>query len=153
MGDFYPQVSLRTVFTSSETIGNHFHFKDKISKHCTANIVYKYTCELCKEFYIGKTCRQLRNRIREHSGLTVRTGKPCAAGCESFSEVRNHCRKEHNSEVNPDCFDILARLRYEDDLELLESLYQRSLKPQIINNNNNELARQDRRMPADLEQF
>ena len=66
MGDFYPQISLRIVYSDSNTIGNRFNFKDKVSKLCMSNIVYKYTCELCKEFYIGKTCRQFRNRIREH---------------------------------------------------------------------------------------
>ena len=133
MGEFYPQVSLQVVYSDSETMGNKFGFKDKISKLCMPNIIYKYTCELCNEFYIGKTCRQFRCRIREHQALTVRTGKPCEKGGEVFSEVRNHCRDEHQVKVNPDCFQILARLRCEYDLELLESLYQRSLKPKIIN--------------------
>ena len=131
--DFYPQVSLQMVFSDSDTMGNNFQFKDKISKLCMPNIIYKYTCELCKEFYIGKTCRQFRCRIREHCGLTVRTGKACSQGCEVFSEIRNHCGQGHHIKVNPDCFQILARLRCENDLELLESLYQRSLKPKIIN--------------------
>ena len=67
MGDFYPQISLRIVYSDGNTIGNRFNFKDKVSKVCMSNIVYKYTCEFCKEFYIGKTCRQFRNRIREQS--------------------------------------------------------------------------------------
>ena len=128
-----PQVSLRIVYTDGDTIGNRFPFKDKISKLCMPNVIYKYTCEFCKEFYIGKTCRQFRCRIREHCGLTIRTGKPCASGCEVFSEVRNHCRKEHQKQVDPDSFEIVARLRYKGDLETLESLYQRSLKPKITN--------------------
>ena len=97
-----------------------------------SNIVYKYTCELCKEFYIGKTCRQFRNRIREHQGLTVRTGKRCAEGCEVFSEIRSHCHG-HQIHVNPENFEIIAKLRNESHLERLESLYQRTLKPKIIN--------------------
>ena len=133
MGDFYPQISLRVVYSDNNTIGNRFNFKDKVSTLCTANVVYKYTCEFCKELYIGKTCRQFRSRIREHQGLTVRTGKPCEKSGEVFSEVRNHCLEEHNCKVNPDSFEILAKLRNENDLEYLESLFQRSLKPKIIN--------------------
>ena len=132
MSEFYPQLSLRMVYSGSNTIGNHFNFKDKVSKLCMSNIVYKYTCELCKEFYIGKTCRQFRNRIREHQGLTVRTGKPCSKGCEVFSEIRLHCHG-HKIHVNPDNFEIIAKLRNESHLERLESLYQRTLKPKIIN--------------------
>ena len=133
MGDFYPQISLRIVCSDGNTIGNRFNFKDKVSKLCMSNIVYKYTCEFCKEFYIGKTCRQFRSRIREHQGLTIRRGNPCEVNSLSFSEVRRHCHEVHNCEVNPDRFDILAKLRNENDLECLESLFQRSLKPKIIN--------------------
>ena len=133
LGEFYPQVSLRIVYTDGNTLGNHFSFKDKIPKHCLSNVIYKYTCGFCQEFYIGMTCRQFRSRIREHCGLTVRTGKPCAEGSETFSEIRNHCNKEHQKHVDPDRFEIIARLRHKGDLETLESLYQRSLKPKIIN--------------------
>ena len=97
-----------------------------------SNIVYKYTCELCKEFYVGKKCRQFRNRIRELQGLTVRTGKLCAEGCEVFSEIRSHCHG-HQVHANPENFEIIAKLRNESHLERLESLYQRTLKPKIIN--------------------
>ena len=133
LADFYPQVSLRIVYTDGDTLGNRFPFKDKIPKLCLSKVIYKYTCEFCREFYIGMTCRQLRCRIREHCGLTIRTGKPCAEGCEVFSEVRNHCAKEHQRHVDPDSFEIVARLRHKGDLETLESLYQRSLKPKIMN--------------------
>ena len=44
MGDFYPQVALRIVYSDGNTIGNRFNFKDKVSKLCMSNIVYKYTC-------------------------------------------------------------------------------------------------------------
>ena len=75
---------------------------------------------------------KFRNRIREHQGLTVRTGKRCAEGCEVFSEIRSHCHG-HKIHVNPDNFEIIAKLRNESHLERLESLYQRTLKPKIIN--------------------
>ena len=35
--------------------------------------------------------------------------------------------------VNPENFEIIAKLRNESHLERLESLYQRTLKPKIIN--------------------
>ena len=131
--EFYPQISLQIVYSDVDAIVNQFGFKDKISKLCMPNVIYKYTCELCKEFYIGKTCRQFRCRIREHCGRTIRTGKPCEEGGLVYSEIRNHCSQKHQAEVNPENFQILARLRCGNDLELLESLFQRSLKPKIMN--------------------
>ena len=60
MSELYPKLSLRIVYSSSNTIGNHFNFKDKVSKLYMSNIAYEYTCELCQEFYIGKENRMRR---------------------------------------------------------------------------------------------
>ena len=62
----YPQVKLLFVFKSHSTIGGHFCFKDRQPQLCKSNLVYKYTCERCKMFYIGKTEQQLAARISEH---------------------------------------------------------------------------------------
>ena len=59
----YPQVHLRTLYKSCNTIGSHFSWKDKIPTECMSNLVYKYTCESCKAFYIGKTESQFKCRI------------------------------------------------------------------------------------------
>ena len=48
MSELYSQLSLSIVYSGSNTIGNHFTFKDKFYKLCMSNIVYKYTCEFCK---------------------------------------------------------------------------------------------------------
>ena len=125
--EFTPQIFLQIVYSDVDTMSNRFSFKDKISKLCMPNVIYKYTCELCKEFYIGKTCRQFRCRIREHCGRTIRTGKPCEEGGLVYSEIRNHCSQKHQVEVNPESFQILAKLRCENDLDLLEMKLPNSL--------------------------
>ena len=42
-------------------------FKDNIKeKHAQSLVVYRLTCETCKQTYIGKTERILSHRIKEH---------------------------------------------------------------------------------------
>ena len=72
----YPQIRLNLVYKAYSTIGNHFVFKDRQPQDCKSNLIYRYTCERCKAFYIGKTKKQFAVRIAEHKGISVRTGKP-----------------------------------------------------------------------------
>ena len=55
----YPQVNLLIIFKTHSTIGGQFTFKDKQPLLNRSNLIYRYTCECCKAFYIGKTERQL----------------------------------------------------------------------------------------------
>ena len=50
------------------------------------------------------------------------------------AEIRSH-RHSHQIHVNPENFEIIAKFRNESHLERLESLYQRTLKSKIINQN------------------
>ena len=56
-------------------IGSRFGFKDRQPRLCQSNLIYKYTCESCKAFYIGKTERQFGLRICEHQNISAHTGK------------------------------------------------------------------------------
>ena len=94
-----------------------------------SNLIYKYTCECCKAFYIGKTNRQLAVRISEHSGFSARTGKKFKK--EPQSDIFDHCKKECSTHVKPENFKILDTLPTENGLFLLESLYQKIMKPVI----------------------
>jgi len=48
-------------------MGKLFPFKDNIKeKHAQSLVVYRLTCETCKQTYIGKTERILAHRIKEH---------------------------------------------------------------------------------------
>ena len=124
----YPQVKLLFVFKSHSTIGGHFCFKNKQPQHCKSNLIYKYTCERCKAFYIGKTEQQLAARISEHSGISARTGKKLQT--KPRSDIYDHCQNCH-VHVQPENFSIIDTLPTEKGLLILESLHQKIKKPQI----------------------
>ena len=123
---FYPQVQLLPVFKAYSTIGNNFYFKDKQPRLCRSNLIYKYTCERCKAFYIGKTKQQLAARISEHSGISARTGKKFEKTPKS--DIYDHCTKKCHVYVNPDNFDIIDTLQTDVGLLILESLHQKTKK-------------------------
>ena len=64
-----------------------FHFKDRTDtdlqndtekdnikeKHAQSLVVYRLTCETCKQTYIGKIERILSNRIKEHLTCLIQT--------------------------------------------------------------------------------
>ena len=72
-------------------------------KELVSNIIYKYTCECRKAFYKGKMQKQVRGRLSQHIGISVRTG--AARSTKPHSEIRGHCFKckttilEENSEI------------------------------------------------------
>ena len=126
--EYYPQIHLRTLYKSCNTIGSHFSFKDKIPKECMSNLIYKYTCECCKAFYIGKTESQFRCRISQHQGLSARTGKEVSA--KVASEIREHSLK-CKVHIKDEDFTILDRLNNKNGILILESLHQKVKKPTI----------------------
>ena len=128
MSHFYPQVKLQIVFKSHSTIGGHFSFKDRQPQLCKSNLIYKYTCERCKAFYIGKTEQQLAARISKHSGISARTGKQLRS--KPQSDVYDHCQKCHVPVLSEN-FTIIDTLPSEKGLLILESLHQQTKKPQI----------------------
>ena len=99
-----------------------------VPQHCKSNLIYKYTCERCKAFYIGKTEQQLAARISEHSGISARTGKKLQT--KPRSDIYDHCQNCH-VHVQPENFSIIDTLPTEKGLLILESLHQKIKKPQI----------------------
>ena len=124
----YPQIHLRMLYKSYNTIGSRFSFKDKIPVECQSNLVYKYTCESCRAFYIGKTEVQYRCRICQHLGISVRTGEELDV--KANSDIRAHCLKCKNH-VNPENFEIIDRLHSNKGILLLESLHQKTKTPLV----------------------
>ena len=125
---YYPQVRLRIVYKSLDRIGDRFKIKDSTPKDCLSCLVYKYTCESCSAFYIGKTEQHLRSRISQHQGISDRTGSSLSSPVHS--DIRDHCLK-HNQRINCDNFTVIDRTFYKTELCTLESLYQKSFKPSI----------------------
>jgi hypothetical protein len=94
---------------------------------CVSNLIYKYTCESCRAFYIGKTHLQFRCRIAQHGGISARTG----TGLKKInSDIHAHSLKCKTHVKNED-FQILDRLNSQNGLLLLESLHQKTKKPTI----------------------
>ena len=124
----YPQVNLLIIFKTHSTIGGQFSFKDKQPQMNRSNLIYRYTCQCCKEFYIGKTDRHLGQRIAEHTGVSARTGKPFAN--RPKSDIFDHCQK-CQTEVLPENFSIEDTHISKNGLNILESLHQKVKKPTI----------------------
>lgn len=62
----YPSKKIRVVYDVTARIGQNFTTKDKIPTELKSGVVYEATCSKCSDSYIGKTCRHLKTRIKEH---------------------------------------------------------------------------------------
>ena len=128
MKESYPQIHLRILYKSYNTIGNHFSYKDKIPEECVSNLIYQYTCESCNAFYIGKTQLQFRCRICQHGGISTRTGQELKV--KVASDIRDHSLK-CKVHIKNENFKILDKLQDKNGLCLLESLHQKIKKPTL----------------------
>ena len=126
--EHYPQIHLRVLYKSCNTVGNHFSYKDKIPEECVSNLIYKYTCDSCKAVYIGKTQLQFRCRISQHMGVSPRTGKEIAT--KVGSDIRDHSLK-CRTHIKTENFQILDKLHNKNGLLILESLHQKTKKPTL----------------------
>jgi hypothetical protein len=125
---YLPDIKLQVIFKSGSAIGDLFAFKDKLPESCVTKFIYKYTCESCNAFYIGKSQRQFKVRVFEHIGKSYHTGN--FLGSPVHSEIRDHCRDKDHAMV-PSNFVVIDKSRYKNDLLLLESLHQKIKKPSI----------------------
>lgn len=127
---YFPEIKFNFIFTNSFTLKTFFPYKDSIPSHLINNVVYMYTCSLCKQRYIGETRRNLKLRIAEHGGVSVRTGNPISH--PSFSQIRSHCQLNKH-EFSEQDFKILSKVKLPSDTRILESVYIKHLKPEINN--------------------
>ena len=128
MAEGYPQIHFRVLYKSCNTIGTHFSYKDKIPEECVSNLIYKYTCDSCNAFYIGKTQLQFRCRIAQHKGISARTGDKLTS--KNNSDIYAHSLK-CKVYIKDENFEILDRLNDKNGLLTLESLHQKTKKPSI----------------------
>ena len=128
MKKYLPDIKLQVIFKSGCAVGDLFGFKDKLPESCMTNFIYKYTCESCNAFYIGKSYRHFKVRLFEHMGRSYHTD--IKLDVPLHSEIRDHCDKKHHAMV-PGNFVIIDKWRYKNDLFLLESLHQKIKKPSI----------------------
>ena len=126
--DCFPQIHLRMLYKSYNTIGSRFNIKDRIPDECQSNLVYKYTCDGCKAFYIGKTESQFTCRISQHLGISARTGKEQTV--KVHSDIRTHSLK-CKTHIKTENFSILDKLNSKSGILILESLHQKVKKSYI----------------------
>ena len=129
ISDSFPQIHLRILYKSHNTIGSNFSYKDKIPELCLSNLIYKYTCECCNAFYIGKTDLQFWCRISQLMGASSRTGKEVSV--KTASHIRDHCLQQCNTSVKLENFKIIDRVYGQSGILHLESLHQKTKKPSL----------------------
>ena len=128
MSRYYPQIRLRMIYKSLDTIGSRFRVKDTMPEECMSCIIYHYKCESCNAFYIGKTEQNFKCRISQHQGISFRTGKTLSKPDQS--DIREHCLK-HRKKINIDNFTIIDKTFQNSEILILESLHQKTKKPSI----------------------
>ena len=100
---FHHSISIIPAFSSFKS-SNFFKNKDKIPREIHSNVIYKFTCNQCKCWYIGESKRHFITRIREHI-----SGRPTSSVITL-----------HTHPANTENFTILHRGR---NTKVLESLY------------------------------
>ena len=90
--------------------------KPPVDKVLKSDVVYKITCSLCKQSYVGKTERHLTTRFREH---ILREGpmKTHAEGC--------------GEELNDNNITVEKEVRERSKLATYEALYIKIINPEI----------------------
>ena len=66
---------IKIIFQLSRWLANSFRFKDMIPLCLCSNILYNFACDRCNATYYSKTCRQFKDKVNEHSGISPLTNK------------------------------------------------------------------------------
>ena len=114
--EFYSQVTIRIIFKSNYTIKRLFKFKDRLPFELQSSVIYKYECHCCHAMYYGKTKRQLRVRIFEHLGRSLRTNMPLRK--PPYSAIRDHSRScDHPIHLKN--FTVMSSRSYDTELSII----------------------------------
>ena len=126
---YFPQVNIRCAFINNFKLRNFTNHKDKLSPLWCSDVVYKYTCAVCGNCYIGSTNRSLAIRISEHQGKSYRTKQILARPLQS--SIRGHSEDTCNKLVSPDEFQIIFKGKSMQEIRIAESLYIKCQKPEL----------------------
>ena len=129
LSKFFYHINFTIVMSNKFTIGSFFRSKDSLGVGMRSNVVYKYSCSpSCGSQYVGCTSRNLRMRISEHMGRSFRTGEMLLR--PSHSSIRAHCESTGEL-VLKENFTVLGGAENFTDLRILESLFIKSVKPDL----------------------
>lgn len=127
MRSAYPTVNLRVIYRLTNRIGAAFSPKDRVPTSLRSQIVYRFTCRSCAASYVGRTVRHFCVRIREHSGLTLRRGRP------SKKEPTNSAVWQHSKTtghpLDSEQFSVMDSAISTYDLAIKEALHIYYSKP------------------------
>jgi hypothetical protein len=132
--DLLPFSNLRIIFKTSTRLSSCFTFKDKFPKSLMSGVIYKFTCAGCNSSYIGSTKRFWEKRLEEHLHVSALTGKSLN-GMQVFApmqHVKSGCCPVHS--YSRDNFSIIGREKNPYLLQVKESIFISTSKPQLNNN-------------------
>ena len=90
--------NLKTLLTNSACI--YTNNLDAATKNLISGVVYKYQCNLCNEYYYGKSITHLDIRSGDHIGLLYLTAKKTKPSTNStICDHLLHCKflPSHNN--------------------------------------------------------
>ena len=122
------------VWNSTRKVRHFFPFKDRLPKHLCSNVLYRYSCEGCNSFYIGKTARHFLVREYEHLGVSIRTGKNYKYNPKNVnnSAILKHINESETCTGNIDDFTMIGSARCDYHLKIIRSLYSSSSSNPIL---------------------
>ena len=101
-------------------------------KNLNSLVLYKYTCGICRDTYVGETKRHFIVRTYEHLGISVLTNNDYSYNDNTATAIRKHIHNcNHVSSV--DDFQIIGTARNNYHLRIKESIAIVMLKPSLNN--------------------
>jgi len=122
----FKRMGYRVAYTNGNTIQKYMEgTKDKIPKMQQSGI-YRITCPICEESYIGQTSRQFITRLKEHQSDCK---KPSTVSVTSA--VADHCiNKNHHFDIIKNS-SIVEIVQKPHTIDALESFYIQTLAPEL----------------------
>ena len=102
----HKHIKLNVVFKTSNRLCNAFRFKDHLPNCIDSIVLYKYKCDICNGFYIGKTSHHLIVSQYENLGKSIATDKPLRHSDKGAAAIRKRSHSlDHLASI--DDFSIL----------------------------------------------
>ena len=124
--------SVRLSFSSTHAFSGKA--KDVLSLNAKSNVVYEYRC-CCGRTYVGKTTQCFAERIRQHVPDGLLKVPPITHRANSDSAVTKHLKESlgciGQQPVMRERFRVLKQARGQVQLDVLEALFIRKLKPEL----------------------
>ena len=132
---FEPRIKVDIIWNSTRKIHHFFRFKDRLPKYLCSKVLYRYSCDGCNSFYIGKIARHFLVREYEHLGLSIRTGKNFKYNPKNVnnSAILNHINMSGPCSGKTDNFVLIGSAKNDYFLKIKESLLIKELKPDLVN--------------------